>query len=46
VAFNLVRGATGTAAKVTRVSAEFECNESVMGRALMAGVITGMVDMM
>lgn len=40
-AFNLVRGATGTAAKVARVSAEIECNDSVTGRALMAGVISG-----
>ena len=40
-AFNLVRGATGTAAKVARVSAEIDCSDSVTGRALMAGVITG-----
>jgi hypothetical protein len=40
-AFNLVRGATGTASKVARVSAEIECQDSVTGRALMAGVITG-----
>ena len=40
-AFNLVRGATGTASKVARVSAEIECHDSVTGRALMAGVITG-----
>jgi hypothetical protein len=40
-AFNLVRGATGTAANVARVSAEIECSDSVTGRALMAGVISG-----
>ncbi len=40
-AFNIVRGATGTASQVARVSAELECRDSVTGRALMAGVITG-----
>jgi len=39
-AFNFVRSATGTAAKVARVSAEIECHDSVTGRALMAAVIT------
>jgi hypothetical protein len=43
-AFNLVRGATGTAPKVARVSAEIECYDSVTGRALMAGLITGVGD--
>jgi hypothetical protein len=40
-AFNLVRSATGTAAKVARVSAEKECHDSVTGQALMEAVITG-----
>lgn len=40
-AFNLVRNATGTAAKVARVSAEIECHDSVAGTPLLAAVITG-----
>jgi len=40
-AFNILRNATGTAAKVARISAEIECHDSVTGRPLLAAVITG-----
>jgi hypothetical protein len=43
-AFNFARGATGTASRVARVSAEIDCYDSVTGRALMAGVISGVGD--
>jgi hypothetical protein len=40
-AFNIVRAATGTAAKVARVSAEIECEDSVTKQLLLEAVVTG-----
>ena len=39
--FNLVRAATGTSAKVARISAEFYCQDSVTDVLLLEAVITG-----
>jgi len=40
-AFNVVRAATGTSAKVARVSAEMECEDSVTKQLLVEAVVTG-----
>lgn len=40
-AFNVVRAATGSSAKVARVSAEIECLDSVAHKLLLEAVITG-----
>jgi len=39
--FNIVRTASGNAAKVARISAELECHDSVSKRLLIQAVITG-----
>ena len=40
-AFNVVRTATGTSARVARVSAEIECEDSLTQKLLLEAVVTG-----